>query len=39
MDFNTPLQSLQGWPAAAVLIAVIAAVTAVIVALIKWPPW
>ncbi|WP_272874604.1 hypothetical protein [Mycobacteroides abscessus] len=39
MDFNTPLQSLHGWPAAAVLIAIaiaIAIVVAIAAVLIAW---
>lgn len=32
MDFNTPLQSLHGWPAAAVLIAIVVAIVAVLIA-------
>lgn len=35
MDFNTPLQSLNGWPAAVVLIAVVIGVTAVTIAFIR----
>lgn len=35
MDFNTPLQSLHGWPAAAVLIAIIVAIAAVLIAGIR----
>ncbi|SIK77765.1 Uncharacterised protein [Mycobacteroides abscessus subsp. abscessus] len=31
MDFNTPLQSLHGWPAAAVLIAIVVAIAAVLI--------
>jgi len=36
MDFNRLLDGLHGWPAATVLIVVILAVTAVIVAFIRW---
>ncbi|SIE00619.1 Uncharacterised protein [Mycobacteroides abscessus subsp. abscessus] len=32
MDFNTPLQSLHGWPAAAVLIVIVVAISAVLIA-------
>ncbi|SHY94128.1 Uncharacterised protein [Mycobacteroides abscessus subsp. abscessus] len=35
MDFNTPLQSLNGWPAAVVLVVVVLCVTAVIIAVIR----
>ncbi|CPT67010.1 Uncharacterised protein [Mycobacteroides abscessus] len=35
MDFNTPLQSLNGWPAAVVLAVVVLCVTAVIIAVIR----
>ncbi|SKU30455.1 Uncharacterised protein [Mycobacteroides abscessus subsp. abscessus] len=35
MDFNTSLQSLNGWPAAVVVVVAVLCVTAVIIAVIR----